>query len=56
MKYNKEYSFIDTTICDFEKYISNVAIILEKQKIGWNKIENIEFHVNLLFNLKIIYE
>ena len=48
MKYNKEYSFIDTVINDCEKYIANVGNIIEKQKVLGNKIENIETHVNLI--------
>ena len=45
MKYNKEYSFLDTLISDFEKYISFVGNIIEKQRMIGKKIENVETHV-----------
>lgn len=44
-KFNKEYSFVDTIIADFEKYLGIVYITIEKQKITGNKIENFESYV-----------
>lgn len=47
MKYNKEYSFIDTVISDFDKYITYVANFVEKQRSFGFKMENLETHVNI---------